>query len=144
MCVCVCVRVLCAEFATGTDQVQVRRATPSRASPPRLTRHVMSCPQVLRVDLTDRESVRRFVNNFNNKHLNLDILVNCAGVMGGDFAVNDDGVEMTYAANHVGCVCVHVCVCVCVCVYIYMCACVCTCVCICLCVWVLMCVMRVF
>ncbi len=58
--------------------------------------------QVLRVDLSDRESVRKCVTQFNNKRCNLDILVNAAGALFIPYHVNEDGLEGSFASNHVG------------------------------------------
>ena len=57
---------------------------------------------VLRVDLADRESIRKAVTAFNNKRCGLDILVNCAGVMFPPYLLTDDGVEASFASNHMG------------------------------------------
>eukprot|EP00040_Diaphanoeca_grandis_P013934 m.70385 g.70385 ORF g.70385 m.70385 type:complete len:428 (-) comp24218_c0_seq1:64-1347(-) len=54
------------------------------------------------LDLSSRESIKSFVEQFNELKLPLHVLVNNGGVMMNSCRLNDDGVEMTIATNHLG------------------------------------------
>jgi len=56
----------------------------------------------MRIDLADLESVRSFVSDFNDKNLPLHILVNNAGIQNRTKVVTKDGIEATFASNHIG------------------------------------------
>ena len=60
--------------------------------------------QALPLDLASRASVRGCVDAFHATKLPLHLLVNCAGQMVASQTpvLNDDGIEMTLAVNHVG------------------------------------------
>lgn len=55
----------------------------------------------LRADLSRMSDVRRVAAEFRARHRRLDVLVNNAGAMFGDWRLSADGVEMTFALNHV-------------------------------------------
>ncbi|MDP4239082.1 MAG: oxidoreductase [Bacteroidota bacterium] len=57
---------------------------------------------VMRLDLTDLESVRDFVSNFKKNHIRLDVLLNNAGIMMVPYNVTKDGFESQLATNHLG------------------------------------------
>eukprot|EP00249_Psilotum_nudum_P014268 c24744_g3_i3 orf=318-1268(-) len=57
---------------------------------------------VLELDLASMESVRKFVHNFNNLEIPLNILINNAGIMACPFQLSADGIELQFATNHVG------------------------------------------
>ena len=57
----------------------------------------------IKIDLTNHSSVRTAATEINNKIEKIDILINCAGIMAvKDFQKSADGIEMQFAANHVG------------------------------------------
>lgn len=57
----------------------------------------------IELDLSSLSSVRKAATEINVKIDKLDILVNNAGVMGiKDYEKSVDGIEMQFAANHVG------------------------------------------
>lgn len=56
----------------------------------------------LPIELIDRESIRRFANEFGNRYDRLDLLVNNAGVMGPPQTITPNGLELQFDANHVG------------------------------------------
>ncbi|MFD2566775.1 oxidoreductase [Pseudotenacibaculum haliotis] len=59
--------------------------------------------EVIRLDLTDINSIRQFANEFGRKNNQLDILVNNAGVVSlKERLVTNDGIEMHLATNHLG------------------------------------------
>jgi NAD(P)-dependent dehydrogenase (short-subunit alcohol dehydrogenase family) len=53
-----------------------------------------------RADLASQESVRRLADRFRERHDRLDLLVNNAGVVRNRRTETDDGVESTFAINH--------------------------------------------
>lgn len=58
---------------------------------------------VIRLDLTDITSIRKFADNFSDKNSQLDILVNNAGVVSlKERQVTKEGIEMHLATNHLG------------------------------------------
>lgn len=56
----------------------------------------------LQLDLSSLSSVKRFVADFRTTGLELNALVNNAGVMACPFALSTDGHEMQFATNHLG------------------------------------------
>jgi NAD(P)-dependent dehydrogenase (short-subunit alcohol dehydrogenase family) len=57
--------------------------------------------EFLRGDLSRMADVRRIAAEFRAMHPRLDVLVNNAGAMFGDYRLSADGIEMTLALNHV-------------------------------------------
>jgi NAD(P)-dependent dehydrogenase (short-subunit alcohol dehydrogenase family) len=53
-------------------------------------------------DLSSQSEVRRLASEFSNAHPRLDVLVNNAGAVFGERLLSADGVEMTFALNHLG------------------------------------------
>ncbi len=53
-------------------------------------------------DLSSQADVRRLVGEFKARHDRLDVLVNNAGAMFAPRRENADGIEMTWALNHLG------------------------------------------
>lgn len=51
-------------------------------------------------DLSSQESVRGLAAEFLDKHSSLHVLVNNAGMFAGERAATADGIEMTFAVNH--------------------------------------------
>ncbi|MBK8176924.1 MAG: SDR family oxidoreductase [Rhodospirillales bacterium] len=52
------------------------------------------------VDLSDQGQVRDFADAFRSRHPKLDVLVNNAGGLFGERQTSVDGIEMTFALNH--------------------------------------------
>lgn len=53
-------------------------------------------------DLSSQASIRRFSEEFRNQHRRLDVLVNNAGVVLNRRSMTEDGIESTFAINHLG------------------------------------------
>jgi NAD(P)-dependent dehydrogenase (short-subunit alcohol dehydrogenase family) len=58
--------------------------------------------RVVRLDLASLASVRRAADEIRSSSPRLDLLINNAGVMAIPFARSEDGVELTFAINHLG------------------------------------------
>jgi len=58
--------------------------------------------EVMKVDLSDLESVKQFADDFNSKYEKLDILINNAGVMVPPYTKTKDGFELQMGTNHLG------------------------------------------
>jgi len=56
--------------------------------------------QVLVADLSSQASIRALVEAFRGDHDRLDVLINCAGAFFRKRQVTADGLEMTFALNH--------------------------------------------
>jgi len=54
------------------------------------------------LDLIDRASIRQFAETFSQRYDHLDLLVNNAGVMGPDYTITKNGLELQFDANHLG------------------------------------------
>jgi len=57
---------------------------------------------VIRLDLGDLESVRRFVTIFRERYDRLDLLINNAGIMHPPFEQTTQGFESQFGVNHLG------------------------------------------
>lgn len=57
---------------------------------------------VMELDLSSLNSVRRFSASFKSLNQPLNILINNAGVMGCPFQLSEDGIELHFATNHLG------------------------------------------
>lgn len=57
---------------------------------------------VMRLDLSDLSSVRRFASEFAERHDRLDLLINNAGVMIPPYQKTKDGFELQFGTNHLG------------------------------------------
>jgi len=53
-------------------------------------------------DFSSQNSVRQFARNFNERHARLDVLVNNAGVVLRERSMTEEGLESTFAINHLG------------------------------------------
>lgn len=53
-------------------------------------------------DMSKIADVRTVAEGFRRKHDRLDVLVNNAGAVFNDYSLSADGIEMTFALNHVG------------------------------------------
>ncbi|HSB10758.1 MAG TPA: SDR family oxidoreductase [Blastocatellia bacterium] len=53
-------------------------------------------------DLSSQNSIRRFAEEFRQRHERLDVLVNNAGVVLRRRSMTEDGIESTFAINHLG------------------------------------------
>lgn len=58
--------------------------------------------ELLIADLASQRSVRRAAEEFKSAHPRLDVLINNAGVFWGRRQVTGDGLEATFAINHLG------------------------------------------
>jgi NAD(P)-dependent dehydrogenase (short-subunit alcohol dehydrogenase family) len=58
--------------------------------------------ELLPLDVSDLDSVRRAAGAFLSAHARLDVLVNNAGVMGTPYRLTPDGFELQMATNHLG------------------------------------------
>ena len=56
--------------------------------------------EVLIADLSSQDSVREAAENFSRKHSSLNLLINNAGIAGKNRTLSPDGIEMTFAVNH--------------------------------------------
>ncbi|HSZ24764.1 MAG TPA: SDR family oxidoreductase [Cytophagaceae bacterium] len=57
---------------------------------------------LLLADLSSQKSIRQMVLDFKSKYNHLDVLVNNAGLAFSKFNTSVDGIEMTFAVNHLG------------------------------------------
>jgi len=58
--------------------------------------------QLLQLDISSLESIRRFVTEFNKLNRPLDVLLCNAGVMATPYSKTADGFEMQFGTNHLG------------------------------------------
>ena len=83
----------CRDVAKG--EAAAERITAASAAPPAGVR-------VVRLDLASLASVRAAADDIRASVPRLDLLINNAGVMDIPFARSEDGVELTFAVNHLG------------------------------------------
>lgn len=58
---------------------------------------------VMYLDLSNLSTIKQFVNDFKDKHLTLNYLINNAGVFGyRSYLLSTDGYELQFAINHLG------------------------------------------
>jgi NAD(P)-dependent dehydrogenase (short-subunit alcohol dehydrogenase family) len=57
-------------------------------------------PEFMSVDLSNQSAIRAFAAQFKETHPRLDVLINNAGGMFGRRQLSADGIEMTFALNH--------------------------------------------
>ncbi|CAM6036988.1 unnamed protein product [Sphagnum compactum] len=57
---------------------------------------------VMQLDLGSLASVRKFAGDFRAQNLPLNILINNAGAVLPEFELSEDGMEKTFATNHIG------------------------------------------
>jgi retinol dehydrogenase 12 len=58
--------------------------------------------ELMLADLSSMASIRQLATNVTAKYASLDVLVNNAGAFYSDRRVSKDGLEMTFALNHIG------------------------------------------
>ncbi|MBM7691290.1 NAD(P)-dependent dehydrogenase (short-subunit alcohol dehydrogenase family) [Peribacillus deserti] len=58
--------------------------------------------EVMRIDLSDLQSVGEFAETFSKRYNSLDILINNAGVMIPPYLKTKDGFELQFGSNHLG------------------------------------------
>ncbi len=58
--------------------------------------------EVMQLDLSDLDSVRRFAEAFRTKYSRLDLLINNAGIMVPPYAKTAQGFETQFGVNHLG------------------------------------------
>lgn len=61
-----------------------------------------SSVELMQVDLSLQESIRKMVTDFGDKYDRLDVLINNAGVYKSQREMTSDGMEMMFATNHLG------------------------------------------
>ena len=64
--------------------------------------HPEATVEVMELDLSDLESVRRFADAFRAKHSRLDLLINNAGIMVPPYGTTAQGFETQFGVNHLG------------------------------------------
>jgi retinol dehydrogenase-12 len=57
-------------------------------------------PEFVSLDLSNQSAIRDFAGRFKETHPKLDVLINNAGGMFGRRQLSADGIEMTFALNH--------------------------------------------
>ncbi|KAI7752827.1 hypothetical protein M8C21_010907 [Ambrosia artemisiifolia] len=57
---------------------------------------------IMHLDLSSLKSVRRFVSEFEELNLPLNLLINNAGKFSYDYGITEDGIETTFATNYLG------------------------------------------
>jgi NAD(P)-dependent dehydrogenase (short-subunit alcohol dehydrogenase family) len=58
--------------------------------------------EVMELDLSDLDSVRRFAEAFRARHSRLDLLINNAGIMVPPYGQTEQGFETQFGVNHLG------------------------------------------
>ncbi|MBF0350589.1 MAG: SDR family oxidoreductase [SAR324 cluster bacterium] len=58
--------------------------------------------ELMLADLSSQRSIREMVESFKQKHSQLHLLVNNAGLIMTERQLTEDGLEMTFATNHMG------------------------------------------
>jgi NAD(P)-dependent dehydrogenase (short-subunit alcohol dehydrogenase family) len=58
--------------------------------------------EFMQSDLSSQDSIRKVAKSFRKKYDRLDILINNAGAAFSEYELSDDGLEMTFALNHLG------------------------------------------
>jgi NAD(P)-dependent dehydrogenase (short-subunit alcohol dehydrogenase family) len=58
--------------------------------------------EVMKLDLSNLDSVREFANSFKAKHTRLDLLINNAGIMVPPYGKTAQGFETQFGVNHLG------------------------------------------
>ncbi len=56
----------------------------------------------IKLDLVDRQVIREFADSFSRDYDHLDLLVNNAGVMGPEYTITPNNLEIQFDANHMG------------------------------------------
>lgn len=67
-----------------------------------LNQNKSSDVEVMKIDLSDLDSIQKFVENYKMKYNRLDILINNAGVMIPPYTKTKDGFELQMGTNHLG------------------------------------------
>ncbi len=58
--------------------------------------------EVMHIDTSDQASIRAFAHKFREKHNQLDVLINNAGINSPQKQLSTDGIELTFATNVLG------------------------------------------
>ncbi|XP_010529605.1 PREDICTED: short-chain dehydrogenase TIC 32, chloroplastic-like isoform X2 [Tarenaya hassleriana] len=58
--------------------------------------------EVMELDLSSMESVRKFASEYNSSGRPLNLLINNAGIMACPFMLSKDNIELQFATNHLG------------------------------------------
>jgi NAD(P)-dependent dehydrogenase (short-subunit alcohol dehydrogenase family) len=64
--------------------------------------HPEASVEVMELDLSDLESIHRFVGAFRARHSHLDLLINNAGIMVPPYGTTAQGFETQFGVNHLG------------------------------------------
>src|SRR5215208_7145228 len=59
--------------------------------------------ELMLCDLSSQKSIREFAGEYEKRHTRLDVLVNNAGALFRNRTQTEDGLEATFAVNHLGC-----------------------------------------
>ncbi|RDX72512.1 Short-chain dehydrogenase TIC 32, chloroplastic, partial [Mucuna pruriens] len=57
---------------------------------------------IMELDLSSMESIRKFASKFNSSGLQLNILINNAGILATPFTLSKDNIELQFAINYLG------------------------------------------
>ena len=89
---------------SGGDVIMVcRDETRGHAALEMIRKHVPGAQiQLMLCDLSEQSSIREFSRHFYSNFGHLDVLVNNAGAYLAEFGVTTDGLERTFALNHMG------------------------------------------
>lgn len=88
--------------AGARTTIAVRDMEAGRAAADRIHGATGAIVATEHLDLTDRDSICAFVARYTSEHDDLGVLVNNAGGIFGSRRETADGVEMTFATNHLG------------------------------------------
>src|SRR5205085_5446326 len=86
----------------GARVVLVGRSLPRTDAAVASIRAAIDSPdiEVLHADLASQEQIRELARQFSTRHSRLDVLINNAGGMWMKRQLSVDGLEMTFAVNH--------------------------------------------
>ncbi len=57
---------------------------------------------ILQLDLSDYASIKAFAEDFRSQYVQLDLLINNAGLLDYSLQINNNGIERQFATNHLG------------------------------------------
>jgi NAD(P)-dependent dehydrogenase (short-subunit alcohol dehydrogenase family) len=83
--------------------IAVRNIKKGEAVKEEILKETPSAPfDVLELDVSSLASVRKFAEDFKSRDFPISILINNAGALFGKFELSQDGLEKTFATNHMG------------------------------------------
>ncbi|KAF4355184.1 hypothetical protein CsatB_025925 [Cannabis sativa] len=81
----------------------VRNLDAGRKVKDEITKEIPSAKiDIMELDLSSLESVRKFASDYKSSGLPLNLLINNAGVMATPFMLSKDNIELQFATNHLG------------------------------------------